>query len=55
MRKWAFLHEIRKVGVVPHDDVDIPGDAYVVRYIVSEWLKEDPHQSESAEAIECRI
>ena len=29
--------------VVPHDDADIPGDAYVLRYIVSAWLK--PHQS----------
>jgi hypothetical protein len=29
--------------VVPHDDADIPGDAYVLRYIVPDWLK--PHHS----------
>lgn len=32
--------------VVPHDDADIPGDAYVLRYIVPEWLK--PHPSSPA-------
>jgi hypothetical protein len=25
--------------VLPHDDADIPGDAYVLRYIIPEWLK----------------
>ena len=29
--------------VVPHDDADILGDEYVLRYIVPDWLK--PHSS----------
>lgn len=28
--------------VLPHDDADIPGDAYVLRYIIPDWLKAHP-------------